>query len=140
MKCRQEGDVLTEITLINTMDECFAREGRIEEHEVRQMTVQAFAGKGRWGIVINEETREKLGLEITSYEDGTQMDGTKDLYKMAGPLEIWWKNRRFCCCAIVVPDAAEILLGGLLLFAMDLTINPERELVGVHGDIVRHRV
>ena len=115
MKCRQEGDVLTEITLINTMDECFAREGRIEEHEVRQKTVQAFAGKGRWGIVINEETREKLGLEITSYEDGTQMDGTKDLYKIAGPLEIWWKNRCFCCCALllirIITTAAGTLFG-----------------------------
>ena len=122
------------------MDECFAREGRIEEHEVRQMTVQAFAGKGRWGIVNNEETREKLGLEITSYEDGTQMDGIKDLYKMAGPIDIWWENRNFCCCAIVVPDAPDILLGAFLLFAMDLTINLDRELVGVHGDIVMHRV
>jgi hypothetical protein len=67
-------------------------------------------------------------------------DGQKEEYPMAGPLEIWWKNRRFTCDAIVVPDASDILLGALVLFGMDLTINPLGELVGVHGDIVLHRV
>ena len=59
---------------------------------------------------------------------------------MAGPLEIWWKNRRFTCDALLLPDAPDILLGAFPLEAMDLTINPLRELVGVHGDIVMHRV
>jgi hypothetical protein len=30
--------------------------------------------------------------------------------------------------------------GAWVLEGMDLTINPKRELVGVHGDIVTHRV
>jgi len=58
-----------------------------------------------------------------------------------------WKNRRFTCDALVLPDAPDILLGAFPLEAMDLTINPQaeaegfsRELVGVHGDIVMHRV
>ena len=49
-------------------------------------------------------------------------------------------NRRFTCDALVLPDAPDILLGAFPLEAMDLTINPQRELVGVHGDIVMHRV
>ena len=140
MKCRQDSDVLTEITLISTMDELDARKGRIKTEEIRQVTVPAFAGEGRWTLVINEEIRQKLGLRITSYEDCTEMDGTKDLYKMAGPIDIWWKNRSFCCCAIVVPDAPDILLGRILLFALDLMTTPQGGLVGVHGDIVMHRV
>jgi hypothetical protein len=59
---------------------------------------------------------------------------------MAGPLEIWWKNRCFTCDVLVLPTAPDILLGAFVLEAMDLTINPLRELVGVHGDIVLHRV
>ena len=59
---------------------------------------------------------------------------------MAGPLEIWWENRRFNCDALVIPDAPDILLGAIPLEGMDLTINPLRGLVGVHGDIVMHRV
>jgi hypothetical protein len=39
-----------------------------------------------------------------------------------------------------MPDAPDILLGAWILEGLDLTINPKRELVGVHGDIVMHRV
>ena len=66
---------------------------------------------------------------------------------MAGPLEVWWKNRHLVCEALVMPDAPEVLLGALALEHMDLTINPQaeaegfsRELVGVHGDKEMHRV
>ena len=110
------------------------------------MTVQAIVDTGAWTIVINEEIRDKLGLDDAGYENGTLVnevddaDGTKERYKLAGPVEIWWKSRSFICPALVIPDAPDILLGAIPLEAMDLTINPYRQLVGVHGDIVMHRV
>ena len=62
-------------------------------------------------------------------------------------MEVWWKNRRFTGDALVLPEAKDILLGAIPLEEMDLTINPQaeaegfgRELVGVHGDRVLHRV
>ena len=132
--------VNTEITLINEGDTIKAEEGLIKADEVRQMTVQAIVDTGAWTMVINEETREKLGLRYRGYGDATFADGEKGTYKMAGPLEIRWKNRRFVGEALVLPDARDILLGAIPLEAMDLTVNPKRELVGVHGDIVMHRV
>jgi predicted aspartyl protease len=104
------------------------------------MTVQAITDTGRWNIIINEETRDKLGLPDQGIGEALLADGQKSEYPMAGPLEIWWKNRRFTCDALVIPDAPDILLGAFVLEGMDLTINPLRELVGVHGDIVLHRV
>ena len=132
--------VSTEITLKNKTDVDDAKRGHIEKHEIRQMTVQAIVDTGAWTIVINEETRDKLGLLDEGYGEATLADGQKGDYPMAGPMEIWWKNRRFTCDALVLPDAPDILLGAFPLEAMDLTINPQRELVGVHGDIVMHRV
>ena len=132
--------VYAELTLTNDNDLCKAEEGLIKTDEVRQITVQAMVDSGAWTIVINEETREKLGLRYKGYENGTLADGTKDLYKMAGPLEIRWKNRRFVCDALVLPDAPVVLLGTIPLEGMDLTINPKRELVGVHGDRAMHTV
>ena len=130
--------VYTEITLKNEIDAAFAEKGYIKEDEIRQMTVQAIVDTGAWTIVINEETREKLGLEITGYEDGTFADGTKDMYKKVGPVEIIWKDRNIILEALLLPDARNILLGALPLEGMDLTINPKRELVGVHGDRAMH--
>jgi clan AA aspartic protease len=132
--------VYTDITLKNGTDVDDAIRGRIEEHEITQTTVQAMVDTGAWTMIINEETRKKLGLLDKGYENGTLADGTKERYKLAGPIEIWWENRSFICPALVIPDAPDILLGAIPLEAMDLTINPYRGLVGVHGDIVMHRV
>ena len=132
--------VSTEITLINERDTIKAEEGLIKAGEVRQLTVQSIVDTGAWTLVINEETREKLGLRYRGYGEASFADGEEGTYRMAGPLEIRWKNRNFTCDALVLPKAKDILLGAIPLEGMDLTINPKRELVGVHGDIVRHRV
>jgi clan AA aspartic protease len=132
--------VYTELTLKNMMDVGHAKLGQIKENEVRQMTVQAIVDTGAWTLVINKDTCDKLGLLDHGRGEATLADGQKEEYPMAGPLEIWWKNRYFTCDALVLPDAPDILLGAIPLEGMDLTINPFRELVGVHGDIVMHRV
>ena len=139
--------VYTELTLKNEIDAAFAEKGYIKEDEIRQMTVQAIVDTGAWTIVINNETCKKLGLRDKGYGEATLADGQKGEYPMAGPLEVWWKKRHLVCEALVIPDASptfqvgvDVLLGAWVLEGMDLTINPKRELVGVHGDIVMHRV
>ena len=139
--------VYTDITLKNEADIILATQGYIKENEIRQMTVETIVDTGAWTLVINDETRKKLGLLDQGMGEATLADGQKGEYPMAGPLEIWWKNRRLTCDALVIPDAPDILLGAWVLEGLDLTINPQaeaegfsRELVGVHGDIVMHRV
>ena len=132
--------VPTEINLKNKADLILSKRGIIKETEIRQMTVQAIVDTGAWTLVINEETREKLGLDDNGLGEATLADGQKAEYPMAGPLEIRWKNRRMIGEALVIPDAPDILLGAMVLEHMDLTINPKRELVGVHGDKEMHRV
>ena len=132
--------VHAELTLKNGADVSDAQRGRIKADEVRQMTVQSIVDTGAWTMVINEEIRDKLGLLDQGFGEATLADGQKDEYPMAGPLEVWWKNRRFNCDALVISDAPDVLLGAIPLEGMDLTVNPLRELVGIHGDIVMHRV
>ena len=133
--------VYTEITLKNAIDAGNARQSIISEQEIRQMTVQALVDSGAWTLVINEDTREKLGLEIVDSDLGTLADGTKGIYDVAGPIEVIWKNRRTICVALVLPDADEVLLGAIPLEALDLMIHPRlEEVVGAHGDQVIHRV
>jgi clan AA aspartic protease len=132
--------VSTEITLKNEADIILAIQGYIKEQEVRQMTVETIVDTGAWTLVINEETCKKLGLLDQGMGEATLADGQKGEYPMAGPLEIWWKKRSLVCNALVIPDAPDILLGAWILEGLDLTINPKRELVGVHGDIVMRRV
>jgi clan AA aspartic protease len=135
------GLVHAEITLKNYGDVSDAKKNRISENEIRQLTVQVLVDSGAWTMVINEETREKLGLEITRTSQGTLANGAQEEYNLAGPLEIWWKDRSIICEALVVPTAEENLLGAIPLEAMDLTINPRNQaLVGIHGDQIVHSV
>ena len=108
--------------------------GLIKEHEVRQVTVQSIVDTGAGTVVINEEIRERLGLHIVDTRSGILADGSRGTYHTAGPLRVIWKNRFVTIDATVMPNAKHVLLGALALEGMDLTINPKRELVGVHGD------
>ena len=132
--------VKTEITLRNVSDKIKAKEGLIKETEIREMTINSIVDTGAWTLVINEDTRIKLGLDIVGTETGTLADGSIKNYDLAGPIEVKWKNRRTTCEALILPDADDILLGAIPLEAMDLTINPRRELVGVHGDQIIHKI
>jgi len=132
--------VRTEIILKNTDDIMAVRRGFINEPEIRTLTVNALVDTGAWTLVINNDIREKLGLHILGTESGTLADGSKGEFDLAGPVEVIWKNRRTTCDALVLPDADDILLGAIPLEAMDLTVNPRRELVGVHGDQIIHKV
>jgi len=133
------GLVHAEITLKNIKDVFKAKEGIIKELEIRQTTVNALVDSGAWTMVINDATREKLGLETTRTAPGILANGTQATYKFSDPLEISWKDRSVICEALVIPDADENLLGAIPLEAMDLTINPRtEEVIGAHGDQIVH--
>ena len=133
--------VYTEITLRNAIDVAKAAEGAIAEQEIRQTIVKALVDTGAWTLVINEHISEKLGLLTRKTASGTLANGKKQIYSLAGPLEVVWKNRNTNCDALVVPGADEVLLGAIPLEGMDLTVNPRsEEVVGVHGDEAVYRV
>jgi len=133
--------VYTEITLKNADDEGIAASGLVKNHQIRQTTVNALVDTGAWTLVINEETREKLGLRKLETKTGTLADGSKTEYSLAGPVKVIWKNRNTNCDAIVLPEADDILLGAIPLEAMDLIIHPRNEeVIGAHGDEELHKI
>ncbi|MCL2805321.1 MAG: retroviral-like aspartic protease family protein [Treponema sp.] len=135
--------VYTEITLRNIADEAIAETGLVKNHKIRQTTVKALVDTNAWTLVINEATRQQLGLRKRQIETktGTLANGKITEYSIAGPVEVKWKNRRATCDAIVLPKADNILLGKIPLDAMDLIIHPQKEeVVGAHGDEELHKI
>jgi clan AA aspartic protease len=134
-------EVHTEITLKNGGDVVKAKEGLIKKTDVRQETVLAGVDTGAWTLVINEETRVKLGLEPLGTDTVNLADGASSPCVVVGPLEVWWKDRRATCDALVLPHADEILLGAIPLEGMDIVVDPRAgEVVGRHGDQIIHRL
>jgi clan AA aspartic protease len=133
------GTFKEEITLANVVDQGNVKRGYIKESEIRTLKVEAMPDTGAWTLVINEEIREKLGLEIKETSRSSLANGQSDIYDVTEGVEIRWKDRYTVHPAVVVPNAKYILLGALPLEAMDLMVDPvHQKLVGVHGDEALH--
>ena len=132
------GEVRTEITLVNAGDAVKARDGFIPQSEVRRLTVNAVVDTGAWTLIINEATREKLGLLVEETGETTVAGGGTVPSQVTEPVRIYWKNRDTPCKAVVIPGEEDVLMGALPLEAMDLMIHPKtQEVTGAHGDTVR---
>jgi hypothetical protein len=126
-----------EITLSNPFDEVRVECGVLKE--VRSVTLMAMPDTGAWTLVINEKTRQQLGLVIKGSIKATLANGYTTTYSQTEAVEIQWKDRCTIQQALVVPEADDILLGALPLEAMDLLVDPvNEELRGVHGDQPLH--
>ena len=131
------GTVYADITLRNVGDVINVRRSLIKEEKVREISVRALVDTGAGTLVINEEIRHTLGLEIEGVRRAELADGAKQLYNVTEPIKIIWNDRDTACRAVVVSGASEVLLGALPLEDMDLIVNPARqELTGAHGDEV----
>jgi predicted aspartyl protease len=108
---------------------------------VRRLTVDACVDTGSWFLVLNEETRAALGLELTGTDTATLADGSVVEYPVTEPVEFRWKDRKKSMEALVIPEANEVLFGALCMEALDLIADPIDEcLKGRHGDKALYKV
>ena len=129
------GFVYTEITLKNTSDVIRAGDGAINEKDIRQVTVQAIVDTGASTLVISEELRKQLGLNVRGRRRVILANETQEIGLITEPVEIHWKERDTTCRALAISGARQILLGAIPLEDMDLLVDPKKqELVGAHGD------
>jgi clan AA aspartic protease len=96
---------------------------------------------GSMNLVITEELRQKLGLNIKGEKPARVANGQRVTCQVTDAVEVHWKNRDMVLPAVVIPRAEVVLLGAIALEGMDLIVNPTtRELVGAHGDEIEYMV
>jgi len=128
------GIVRTEITLKNAGDVINARRGYVKAEGIRTVTVTAVADTGAMTLVINEELRRQLGLEIQGSKQATLANNVKETVNIADPVEVHWKNRKMTCQPWVV-GSGRILLGAIPMEDMDLIVDPASQtVIGAHGE------
>ena len=129
------GTVFAEITLVNAADHVNAAKGQLKEEETRSVTVKAIVDTGAMSLVINEETRQKLGLGIWGKKSALMANGQRANCNETEPVVVQWGDRQTACPAVVIPGAKVTLLGAIPLEGMDLMVDPvNQKLVGVHGE------
>ena len=135
------GEVNVEITLKNNADLIRASDGIITEQDVRSRVVNAVVDTGAMTLVIGDELRKNLGLEIVESRTVALAGGSTAKCNVAELVEIWWKDRVSFIRPLVLPDEKEVLLGVIPLEDMDLMVDPvNNTLVGVHGDKIISRI
>ncbi|MDR1247886.1 MAG: hypothetical protein LBK63_01160 [Treponema sp.] len=117
----------TEVTLVNFEDLCAADGGYIPQDQVRRLTVNAVADTGVCHLVIDEETREKLGLRVEKTVAVALADGRNIPGGITETVMVCWKDRDTPCAALVLPDEEGITLGRLPLFGLNLTMEPQKD-------------
>ena len=129
------GTVHAEITLKRARDVHNRAEGLIKDQDTHETTVKAIVDTGAMSLVINEEIRQKLALNIVGEQGALLANGEWARCKIAEPVEVHWKNRKMTCDAVLLPGAKKVLMGVILLEGMDLMVNPvTQEVVGAHGE------
>ena len=129
------GEVNVELTLKNGADLTLVSNGHITEQNVRTMTVNAIVDTGAMTLVIGDELRKKLGLEIIKSRTATLAGGSSIHCDIAEAVEVHWKDRTAFIRPWVLQNQHEVLLGVIPLEEMDLMVDPvNNTLVGVHGD------
>jgi clan AA aspartic protease len=129
------GIVHAEITLKNLLDNGLARKGYIKPEQIRTETVTAVADTGSMYLVIPEDLRQKLGLEISEEKTAHIANGQQVRCKLTEGVEVHWKNRKTIVQAMIIPGAKKVLFGAIPMEAMDLMVNPvTQEVIGAHGD------
>ncbi len=122
------GLIRTEIELISSGDLTLARKGYIKDQDVKRLNVTALVDTGAYMLVINENVKRQLELEVLSKETALLADGSERELEVVGPIEIRFKTRRTTVDALVVPgDTAKVLLGAIPLEGMDVVIDPLKQ-------------
>jgi predicted aspartyl protease len=123
------------ITLTNALDIGNAKCGLISESEVRSIAVSACVDTGSWFLVINEQIRAALGINLSGTDTAQLADGSVKEYAFTEPIEFRWKDRKKSMGALVIPESDEVLFGALCMEALDLIADPvDGCLKGRHGD------
>ena len=129
------GLVYANIELINIEDEFSVKKHLIGIDEIRRMTISMMVDSGAITLTINEEIRQALGLEIIGHRLSQMADGRRADLPVVGPVKVVFEDRFCQTDALVLPGDNEALLGAIPMEAMDLWINPARNLLtGVHPE------
>jgi clan AA aspartic protease len=121
------GQVYADVKLINSDDLAMARRNMIGEEEVKSMHVRILVDTGASMLTINENMQEYLKLPVVGTRRSQLANGDICEYKVAGPVELHFRDRSTCCRVLVLPGDAEPLLGAIPLEELDVIIHTLRQ-------------
>ena len=114
-------EIREKIVIFNEADEILKKRGIISE--VRKVEVEALVDTGAVMMLISQDMKEYLGLEDKGEVIAVLADERRIEFAKAGTVRVEIAGRSFSTDCLVGPPGCEVLVGHLILEALDLVID-----------------
>ena len=117
------GKVVTKAWLRNNQDLTRLADGRIVVDQVRQQEQELIVDTGARAVGLPLSIIEQLGLPATRKVTVTLSDGSRQERQLYGELRVQVGDRDDVFSCVAKPEGAPLLLGQLVLEALDLVVD-----------------
>ena len=121
------GKVVTKALLSNNQDLTRLADGRIVVDQVRQQEQELIVDTGARAVGLPLSIIEQLGLPATRKVTVTLSDGSRQERQLYGELRVQVGDRDDVFSCVAKPEGAPLLLGQLVLEALDLVVDCGRQ-------------
>ena len=118
------GEIRVKVRFANGQDVLLRAEGKLRRRKVREVEVEAVADTGAVMTLLPQELADKLGLHRFSRKIVVVADNRRILLDQAGPLFLSIGDRDMSTDCLVGPPGCAILVGQLVMEALDLIADP----------------
>ena len=121
------GKVVTKAWLRNNQDVTRLADGRIAVEQVRQQEQELIVDTGARAVGLPLSIIEQLGLPATRRVTVTLSDGSRQERQLYGELRVQVGDRDDVFSCVAKPEGAPLLLGQIVLEALDLVVDCGRQ-------------
>ena len=121
------GKVVTKAWLRNNQDVTRLADGRIAVEQVRQQEQELIVDTGARAVGLPLPIIEQLGLPATRKVTVTLSDGSRQERQLYGELRVQVGDRDDVFSCVAKPEGAPLLLGQIVLEALDLVVDYGRQ-------------
>ena len=121
------GKVVTKAWLRNNQDLTRLADGRITVEQVRQQEQELIVDTGARAVGLPLSIIEQLGLPATRKVTVTLSDGSRQERQLYGELRVQVGDRDDVFSCVAKPEGAPLLLGQIVLEALDLVVDCGRQ-------------
>ena len=114
------GEIAVDFELENPVDRGIVERGLGEEPGVRRARVRGIVDTGAVMLVLPQNLVERLGLRVQETMVVTYADNRQEERPVAGPVTVRIGGRSTRTDCVVGPPAGEVLIGQIILEALDL--------------------
>ena len=117
------GKVVTKALLSNDEDRVLIKNGQLTKEHLRQLECELIVDTGARAVRLPLSIIEQLGLPPTRKVTVTLSDGSRQERQLYGELRVQVGDRDHVFSCVAKPEGAPLLLGQLVLEALDLVVD-----------------